>query len=1228
MLHSTRTQLRSGIHPLAAVLAFSGILFALQPSFAQAQDRTMMQGFYWDATPGGVWYDSLAYYADVFARAGFNSIWFPPPSKGAAGPFDVGYSPYDYYDLGEFDSAPGDFTSGLGNFIPTRYGTRAGLQAAIRRYHENGMQVYADVVLNHRSGGSLERNPFAQYYTSRTGGSLFSPDGDSTYTAFPLRHGSGRIAWPAGQGAPFFFPNGVRNPGNTGDFFSDNQIGGFHQLYLNSFGYDNALHNGDGSNLPMGDSLIVWGQWLLDEIGFDGFRFDFVKGVHPEYFKRFMNTGSMRGRFHVHELYDGDINRLKTYLNQISGTQQEGTVFDFNLRFTYKEMSDGGNNFDIRTLHNRGLFNNGVPYDRIVTFVENHDFDRTNFLGQATQEGHSPITNNKILAYAHMLTHPGYAQVWWRDYFHYGMRDQINRLVQIRSQFASGMHRIPTAYTDGGGDFQAPFWPGNASEDPKHVYVGERVGTGGQTGLLVAINKHNAFNIDVWVTVKAWAGRQLYDITGNIPGTTEVFADGRVLLRTQPSSYAVFVPTDYVLSEDINLEMTAVDSPSGSYLVGDEITPRVRITSMSTFSQNSVPVIFEFFKDDALMAADTVTVARINAGDQIPVVFKPFVFSEIGQYEAVARLDYMLDQDASDDSIRFTIMVADTLGAWPYRIDGVASESQYRTMAVKQNANAGFGLGKDVRALRFADTPDTLYVFVEGRVPLNDGDGIALFLDFSEVDGAAAGTALGNVPGGAFFHNTGNPLEGGYKMDFEVDYSFALFGVQSTRAALNVARYTGLSAEGAFVVAPGGSPSGDGTAAQGPADSDVFPEGSIRYAFSRTGDNRHGLELAIARSALADVSGGQVRGFAAILSSTAYFSNVLVPGDALGDADAFENFGFNVDFAEIEGGPFHSAWLAVNSTEAEPVPGIVELGLPTDMETEVDFRPAFTWNPADRAARYSIQLATQTLAKRNHLAENWDSESEPVFFVENLSDTTYTHSTNLRPSTAYMWRVRAENSSGVGPWSATRYFTTADVDPAPTVAPTLTFPISGARDVQQPIALTWTSVENATQYEVQMSRTQTFLSFAVRTFTDQVILNVADLTDNVRFFWRVRGVSSGGVGPWSSTFNFVTELPVSIDTDTPELPTELGLAQNHPNPFNPTTVIQYAIPQQNAGSSASVRISVYDILGREIAVLVDQPMAPGRYTVTFDAAGVSSGIYLYRLQYGNSVMTRKMTIMK
>ncbi len=121
----------------------------------QAQNgKTMMQGFYWDVTPGGVWYDSLAYYAPLLKRVGFDAIWFPPPSKGGAGSFDVGYTPYDYYDLGEFDSAPGDMTSGFGNFIPTRYGTRAKLQAAIQAYKSRGMEVYVDVVLNVQEAAS------------------------------------------------------------------------------------------------------------------------------------------------------------------------------------------------------------------------------------------------------------------------------------------------------------------------------------------------------------------------------------------------------------------------------------------------------------------------------------------------------------------------------------------------------------------------------------------------------------------------------------------------------------------------------------------------------------------------------------------------------------------------------------------------------------------------------------------------------------------------------------------------------------------------------------------------------------------------------------------------------------------------------------------------------------------------------------------------------------------
>ena len=90
-----------------------------------------------------------------------------------------------------------------------------------------------------------------------------------------------------------------------------------------------------------------------------------------------------------------------------------------------------------------------------------------------------------------------------------------------------------------------------------------------------------------------------------------------------------------------------------------------------------------------------------------------------------------------------------------------------------------------------------------------------------------------------------------------------------------------------------------------------------------------------------------------------------------------------------------------------------------------------------------------------------------------------------------------------------------------------------------------------------------------------------------------------------------------------DVPTDFTLAQNYPNPFNPTTQISYQLPVDSR-----VSIAVFDMLGRQVATLVDEQMAAGRHSVTFDAGNLSSGIYLYRLQAGNTVMTRKLTIMK
>jgi hypothetical protein len=96
-----------------------------------------------------------------------------------------------------------------------------------------------------------------------------------------------------------------------------------------------------------------------------------------------------------------------------------------------------------------------------------------------------------------------------------------------------------------------------------------------------------------------------------------------------------------------------------------------------------------------------------------------------------------------------------------------------------------------------------------------------------------------------------------------------------------------------------------------------------------------------------------------------------------------------------------------------------------------------------------------------------------------------------------------------------------------------------------------------------------------------------------------------------------------------ELPGKFSLAQNYPNPFNPTTKIKFSIPAAlSTGEGSGVRLLVYDILGREVATLVNSKLKPGTYEVDFDGSNYASGIYFYKLVFGEYNETKKMVILK
>ncbi|MGD0339115.1 MAG: T9SS type A sorting domain-containing protein [Bacteroidota bacterium] len=108
----------------------------------------------------------------------------------------------------------------------------------------------------------------------------------------------------------------------------------------------------------------------------------------------------------------------------------------------------------------------------------------------------------------------------------------------------------------------------------------------------------------------------------------------------------------------------------------------------------------------------------------------------------------------------------------------------------------------------------------------------------------------------------------------------------------------------------------------------------------------------------------------------------------------------------------------------------------------------------------------------------------------------------------------------------------------------------------------------------------------------------------------------------SSVTTFVAE-GISTGINVPAIPQTTKLSQNYPNPFNPTTRIAYTIPR-----TGYVSLKVYNLLGAEVATLFEGIRQPGQYEATFDAAGLASGVYFYRLSAGQFVETKKLVLLK
>jgi endo-1,4-beta-xylanase len=182
---------------------------------------------------------------------------------------------------------------------------------------------------------------------------------------------------------------------------------------------------------------------------------------------------------------------------------------------------------------------------------------------------------------------------------------------------------------------------------------------------------------------------------------------------------------------------------------------------------------------------------------------------------------------------------------------------------------------------------------------------------------------------------------------------------------------------------------------------------------------------------------------------------------------------------------------------------------------------------------------------------------------------------------------------------------------------------SDTSGVPRNATLIWHASESAASYRVQVSTNGVFIPTAVDSTVTDTTVQLSPLTANTIYYWHVSAINDSGASSYSEMTYFTTSDQIVAVEEHEPTPLSYTLLQNFPNPFNPTTVIRYQVPV-----ASEVRLSVYDVLGREVAVLVNEQKAPGMYEARFDGSGLSSGVYFYRMETEGYVQIKKLVLLR
>lgn len=313
-------------------------------------------------------------------------------------------------------------------------------------------------------------------------------------------------------------------------------------------------------------------------------------------------------------------------------------------------------------------------------------------------------------------------------------------------------------------------------------------------------------------------------------------------------------------------------------------------------------------------------------------------------------------------------------------------------------------------------------------------------------------------------------------------------------------------------------------------------------------------------------------------------------------------------------GPYSQRWKFTTLLSPPGIPVLID---PPNGAINISTTPTLDWNDVPFTETYRVQVSgDSTFASTLINAGGLTFSQYPV------------PGGILQNNTTYFWRVNASNSAGSGPFSAVWRFRTV-VTP-PVAAPVLLSPPNGAVNQGITPTLDWSDVFGADGYKVLVSADSLFNTWLIDTTigaTSQFTVPPGILSGSTTYYWRVRAFNIGGFGPWSVTWRFST-APIGINIIGTEIPTEFKLYNNYPNPFNPVTRIKFDIPVISGNRAADVKVIIFDITGKEVTILVNRQLSPGRYEAEWNASKYSTGVYFFRIIAEDFTDIKKMVLVK